>query len=391
MKKIITAAILVFSLMAFTQNYTKISGSGSYKHSEEESIAQAKEGAAAEAHRNALVKYINSISESNQINDLNDKVEELLGKWDEITSEVNYTRNEYNPQINTLYSDVTARINVEEVRNVIFAEPSESEKSDQPEENKTKAGTDDQAEEEETATRPVKYREEDLNKKSGFNIVFGGGFNLMKSWEDHPTDKKDSQDMSSEEIPGAGLIGLRVEYDFGQFMHFPHTMIYAGASYPITIIGKLGRKDEDTGDWTDNEYSYEYSHTTFVTEFGLSKKYYVVDEFAIFASGAYVLQNMSLNKQSSLDGFNEDYKLHSSGFKGSLGMIYNINNAWFFETQASYTSMEPLKNDKDQNVFSDEDDEEDIFHDELPYDEVKEDEYLVPNGFSLKIGLGLRI
>lgn len=217
-------------------------------------------------------------------------------------------------------------------------------------------------------------------KKAGLNFVFGGGFNTMKSWENYP-DAPDNLD----DIPGAGLIGLRAEYDFGQHMNFPHTYFFIGSDYPITQIGKLSLYDSlGTAVLT----KYEYSHTTFDTEFGLSKKIYF-EEFGIVGGISYLIHSMSVDKEANDGSFSETYKLGSGGFKGLVGINYNLGKAWFFELLVSYTGAGALTNDKDEKVFSTKDSYKIFEH--FPFDDVKDDEYLTPNGLSVKIGMGLRI
>lgn len=218
------------------------------------------------------------------------------------------------------------------------------------------------------------------NKKAGLNFVFGGGFNTMKSWENYP-DAIDNLD----EIPGAGLIGLRAEYDFGQFMNFPHTYFFIGSDYPITQIGKMSLYDNLGVAVLSN---YSYSHTTFDTEFGLSKKIFF-EEFGIVGGISYLIHNMSVDKEASDGSFSETYKLSSGGLKGLIGINYNLGKAWFFELLVSYTGAGALTNDKDEKVFSEKDSYKIFEH--FPFDDVKDDEYLTPNGLSVKIGMGLRI
>lgn len=217
-------------------------------------------------------------------------------------------------------------------------------------------------------------------EKVGLNFVFGGGFNTMKSWENFP-DAPDNLD----DIPGAGLIGLRAEYDFGQHMNFPHTYFFIGSDYPITQIGKLSLYDS-LGVASISKYSY--SHTTFDTEFGLSKKIFF-NEFAIVGGISFLLHSMSIDKEASDGSFSETYKVGSSGVKGLIGINYNLGKAWFIELLVSYTGTGALLNDKDEKVFSEKDSYK-IFE-RFPFDDVKDDEYLTPNGLSVKIGMGLRI
>lgn len=368
MKKTITMMILVLSMLAFAQSYTMISGSGFYKHSDAESIGQAKEGAAKEAHKSALVKYINSISQPGQIADYNARIDELLAKWDEITTDVNYTKNEYNLQIKTFYSDVTAKIDVDAVRNIAFGNGSKSDEQQQQD-------TGDEKEvQKETAPKTVKYREEDLKKKAGFNIVFGGGFNLMKSWENFPNIEENLDD-----IPGAGLVGLKLEYDFGQFMNFPNFCLFAGSDLAITQVGDV--PDYSTAD----SIRYKFNQTTFISEVGLLKKFFVKDEFALYIGGSYVMENMDIKATPDYSELNGGWK--SSGYRGLAGLNFLMGNAWFFDLSMSYTGMNDLENSKGKKVF--EDDPDNLFY--FPDMEDKGNKYLVPDGFSLKIALGLRI
>ncbi|MBN2857280.1 MAG: hypothetical protein JXN63_02655 [Candidatus Delongbacteria bacterium] len=367
MKKIIvTVVMFALAMISFAQNYTMISGSGFYKHSDAESIGQAKEAAAKEAHKSALVKYISSISQPGETADFNGKIDELLSRWDEITTDVNYTKNEYNLQIKTFYSDVTAKIDADVVRNTVFGNNGEEE-----------AVSDVSAEkavEEETDVKKVKYREEDLNKKAGFNIVFGGGFNLMKSWENFPNIEENLDD-----IPGAGLVGLRLEYDFGQFMNFPNFCFFAGSDVAITQIG-------DIPDYSTNDsIRHQFNHTTFISEVGLLKKFFVKDEFALYIGGSYVMENMDIKATPDYPDLNGGWK--SSGYRGLAGLNFLMGNAWFFDLSMSYTGMGDLENSKGDKVF--EEDPDNLFY--FPDMEDKGDKYLVPDGFSLKIALGLRI
>jgi hypothetical protein len=222
--------------------------------------------------------------------------------------------------------------------------------------------------------------------KVGLNLVFGGGFNTMKSWENYP-DAADNLD----DIPGAGLISMRAEYDFGQHMKFPFTFLTFGADVPITQIGKIGMYDSSGDlvvDTDGNMKYYEYSNTTAFTELGIIKKFFIQD-MGLFAGGSWIHQIMSLDKDASDGSFSENYSLSSNGFKGLVGMDYNLGKAWFFEIQVSYTANGSLVNEDGDGVFT-EDDEEGVFSG-FPIDDVKEDEYLVPEGLSVKIGMGLRI
>jgi hypothetical protein len=227
-------------------------------------------------------------------------------------------------------------------------------------------------------------RDEKEKGKIGLNIVFGGGFNMMKSWENYP-DYQTTPGVydNLDDIPGAGLIGMRLEYDLGQFVDFPHTFFYIGSDYPITQIGNIYRYDEVTG---DNIGEFEHSHTTFFFEYGLVKKFFF-DGFGIYFGGAYLHESMSLDKTG--DSYDETYKLYSRNFKGILGINYMIDKVWFFDLQLSYTAAGALMNEDGEKVFTTAD-SEGIFLN-FPIDEVEKNEYLVPGGLSVKIGLGVRL
>ncbi|MFA6653699.1 MAG: hypothetical protein WCS93_05120 [Candidatus Delongbacteria bacterium] len=224
-------------------------------------------------------------------------------------------------------------------------------------------------------------QDEKEDNKIGLNIVFGGGFNTMKSWENYP-DAPDNLD----DIPGAGLIGMRIEYDLGQFVGFPYTCFYIGADYPITQIGKITRFTDDDPANLPALGAYEHSHTTFLFEYGLVKKFYF-DGFGIYFGGAYLHESLSLDKES--DGYSETYKLYSGNFKGLFGINYMIDKAWFFDLQLSYTAAGALMNEDGEKVFTTAD-SENIFPN-FPIDDVEKNEYLVPGGLSVKIGLGVRL
>ncbi len=223
-------------------------------------------------------------------------------------------------------------------------------------------------------------QDEKENNKIGLNIVFGGGFNMMKSWENYP-DVEDNLD----DIPGAGLIGMRIEYDLGQFVGFPYTCVYIGSDYPITQIGKITRYVEDDPALA-NVGAYEHSHTTFFFEYGLVKKFYF-DGFGIYFGGAYLHESMSLDKTS--DSYDKTYKLYSRNFKGLFGINYMIDKVWFFDLQLSYTAAGALMNEDGEKVFTTAD-SENIFPN-FPIEDVEKNEYLVPGGLSVKIGLGVRL
>lgn len=227
------------------------------------------------------------------------------------------------------------------------------------------------------------YSQED--GKISLNLVVGGGFNMMKSWENYP-DAPDNLD----DIPGAGLLGMRAEYDIGRYISLPYTFIFLGGEVPITNTGNIGIYD-DTGDPVVNSSNemqyYEYSQFTVFTELGLIKKFYTKD-MGIFIGGAWVHEFMNLDKESGYNSFSESYSLSSNGFKMTAGMDYNLGKAWFFEIQTSYTLSGALMNG-DNEVFSDKD--EDRIFEHFPLDDVKKDEYLVPDGLSVKMGLGIRI
>ena len=370
-RMIITAALFIFAITALAQNYTQISGSGFYKHSDAESIGQAKEAAAKEAEKSALIKYVNSISQPGQIADFNAKIDELLSKWDEITTDVNYTKNEYNLQIKTFYSDVVAKIDADAVRNIAFGNTIGTE------EDTSSDAVEDEAVQEETSVKKVKYKEEDLKKKAGFNIVFGGGFNMMKSWENFPNLTENLDD-----IPGAGLVGLKLEYDFGQFMNFPNFCVFAGSDLAITTIGDI----QDT--LAVGDPVYKFNQTTFISEVGLLKKFFVKDEFALYIGGSFVMENMDIKATPDYSELNGGWK--SSGYRGLMGLNFLMGNAWFFDLSMSYTGMGDLENSKGDKVFEEGTTAEpNLFY--FPDMEDKGDKYLVPDGFSLKIALGLRI
>ena len=226
------------------------------------------------------------------------------------------------------------------------------------------------------------FAQDDKEKdKIGLNMVFGGGFNMMKSWENYP-DAPDNLD----DIPGAGLIGMRIEYDLGQFVGFPYTCVYIGSDYPITQIGKITRFTDDDPANLPALGAYEYSHTTFFFEYGLVKKFYF-EGFGIYFGGAYLHESLSLDKESS--GYSETYKLYSRNFKGMFGVNYMIDKAWFFDLQLSYTAAGALMNEDGEKVFTTAD-SENIFPN-FPIDDVEKNEYLVPGGLSVKIGLGVRL
>ncbi|HXK49878.1 MAG TPA: hypothetical protein PKW56_05385 [Clostridiales bacterium] len=218
-------------------------------------------------------------------------------------------------------------------------------------------------------------------KKIGLNIVFGGGFNMMKSWENYP-DAPDNLD----DIPGAGLISMRLEYDLGQFVDFPQTCFYIGSDYPITQIGKITRFTDDDPLNLPALGAYEYSHTTFFFEYGLVKKFFF-DDFGVYFGGAYLHESLSLDKTS--DSYDETYKLYSRSFKGMAGINYMIDKVWFFDLQLSYTAAGALMNEDGEKVFTTAD-SENIFPN-FPIDDVEKNEYLVPGGFGVKIGLGVRL
>ncbi len=218
-------------------------------------------------------------------------------------------------------------------------------------------------------------------KKIGLNIVFGGGFNTMKSWENYP-DAPDNLD----DIPGAGLISMRLEYDLGQFVDFPQTCFYIGSDYPITQIGKITRFTDDDPSILPALGAYEYSHTTFFFEYGLIKKFFF-DDFGVYFGGAYLHESLSLDKTS--DSYDETYKLYSRSFKGMAGINYMIDKVWFFDLQLSYTAAGALMNEDGEKVFTTAD-SENIFPN-FPIDDVEKNEYLVPGGFGVKIGLGVRL
>jgi len=223
-------------------------------------------------------------------------------------------------------------------------------------------------------------------EKVGLNLVFGGGFNTMKSWENYP-DAPDNLD----DIPGAGLLGLRAEYDFGQHMKFPYTFLTFGADVPITKIGKIGMYDTagvPIVDLNGDMEVYEYSQLTVFTELGLIKKFFIQD-MGILIGGVWLHESMGLDKKASDGSLSESYSLSSNGFKSMIGMDYNLGKAWFFEILVSYTATGALVNEDGDGVFT-EDDEDGVFA-KFPIDDVKEDEYLVPGGLSVKVGMGLRI
>jgi hypothetical protein len=129
----------------------------------------------------------------------------------------------------------------------------------------------------------------DKFKASGFNVVFGGGFNMLKSWENYPEIPG-----NLDEIPGAGLVGMRVEYDFGQHFDFPEFCFFAGSDAAITQIG-------NSADYSGTGAilgKIEYSHTTFVSEFGLLKKFEAAPDFLLYMGGSFVIQNMSIKASS---------------------------------------------------------------------------------------------
>jgi len=217
-------------------------------------------------------------------------------------------------------------------------------------------------------------------KKIGLNIVFGGGFNMMKSWENYP-DAPDNLD----DIPGAGLISMRLEYDLGQFVDFPQTCFYIGSDYPITQIGKITRYTDDDP-LLAQLGAYEFSHTTFFFEYGLVKKFFF-DDFGVYFGGAYLHESLSLDKTS--DSYDETYKLYSRNFKGMASINYMIDKVWFFDLQLSYTAAGALMNEDGEKVFTTAD-SKNIFPN-FPIDDVEKNEYLVPGGFGVKIGLGVRL
>lgn len=220
-------------------------------------------------------------------------------------------------------------------------------------------------------------------KKIGLNVVFGGGFNMMKSWENFPDYQTPSGEYDNlDDIPGAGLISMRLEYDLGQFVDFPQTCFYIGSDYPITQIGKMYRYD----DMGVNIGEFEFSHTTFFFEYGLVKKFFF-DDFGIYFGGAYLHESLSLDKTG--DSFDETYKLYSRSFKGMAGINYMIDKVWFFDLQLSYTAAGALMNEDGEKVFTTAD-SEGIFYN-FPIDDVDKNEYLVPGGFGVKIGLGVRL
>ena len=377
MKKVLLTLIITLQAFSFSQRYQPVNGSGSYQHTDEERPSYARDRATEIAFRSAVESFISQNYSRSEIVSYEEKLEEILSDPEDVILNINYSKNEYNPLAKTFYIEFTANIDSERVRRVL--EQGDEKVAVKTDENKTDA---------EKAAEPVSIRQRryDEVKKAGFKVVFEGGFNLMKSWENYP-DRPDNLD----DIPGAGLIGMRLEYDFGQFMRIPHTYLFAGMNYPITVIGKLGVYDEDDELIVDNNgdmHFSEYSHNTLLWEFGLSKKFFTVDDFAIIAGGSYVMQRMSINKKSLFGNFNETYPLSSQGFRGILGLGYNMGDAWFFEILVSYTSMDPLMN-KSKKVFSDED-EDGIFYN-FPFDDVKDNEYLVPEGLSIKVGLGLRL
>ncbi|MDY0018252.1 MAG: hypothetical protein RBS89_10490 [Candidatus Delongbacteria bacterium] len=229
-------------------------------------------------------------------------------------------------------------------------------------------------------------QDEKEDNKIGLNIVFGGGFNTMKSWENYPDYQTSSGEYDNlDDIPGAGLISMRIEYDLGQFVDFPHLCVYTGSDYPITQIGKITRYVDDDPTLA-NVGAYEHSHTTFLFEYGLIKKFYF-DGFGIYFGGAYLHESLSLDKES--DGYSETYKLYSRNFKGLFGINYMIDKAWFFDLQLSYTAAGALMNEDGEKVFTTAD-SENIFPN-FPIDDVEKNEYLVPGGLSVKIGLGVRL
>ncbi len=377
MKRAVITAILLIQILTFAQRFQPVNGSGSYQHTDEERPSYARDRATQTAFRSAAEGFILQNYDRSEIVNYEEKLEEILSEPEEIFFNIDYSKNEYNPLAKTFYIEFTANIDSERVRRVL-------EQGDE----KVAVKKDEIKTDEVKPAEPVRnlQRRYDEVKKAGFNVVFEGGFNLMKSWENYP-DRPDNLD----DIPGAGLVGMRLEYDFGQFMRIPHTYIFAGMNYPITVIGKLGVYDDDDElvvDENGDMHFSEYSHNTLLWEFGLSKKFFTVDDFAIIAGGSYVMQRMSLNKKSRFGNFNETYPLSSQGFRGIMGLGYNMGDAWIFEFLVSYTSMEPLMN-KSNKVFSDKD-EDGIFYN-FPFGNVKDNEYLVPDGLSIKVGLGLRL
>jgi opacity protein-like surface antigen len=186
--------------------------------------------------------------------------------------------------------------------------------------------------------------EENVAEKYGFNVIFGGGFNMMKSWENYPEIPG-----NLDEIPGAALIGMRMEYDFGQHFDFPEFSFFAGSDAAITQIGNSGHYSE-TGAILGK---IEYSHTTFISEFGLVKKFEVAQDFLLYIGGSFVIQNMDIKPSEPESVHSIAGAKSSNGFKGLGGLNYRMGKAWFFDLQMSYTGgMSALKDGDGEEIGS---------------------------------------
>ena len=210
----------------------------------------------------------------------------------------------------------------------------------------------------------------------GLNFIPNFGLiNGFKSWENHP----EAPD-NFEEIPGAGSIGLRMEYDIAKFVKIPELYFLVGGDLILTEIG-------DISDGTD---TFEYTPSTVLVEGGLAKKFFK-RRFAWYLGASALYEAMTLNVKSDAIGYDEDFNLASLGFKGFVGINYMLSKTWFFDFQASFAGMAPLMDEDGNEVLTSAADDVQSIFDGIPYDDVDETTYLVPSGLTIKLGIGFTL
>ncbi|MCK4981178.1 MAG: hypothetical protein KAS62_12330, partial [Candidatus Delongbacteria bacterium] len=233
-------------------------------------------------------------------------------------------------------------------------------------------------------TNPKREKEDDLFNEYDqcyeyplVGMSFIPNFGLIsgfKSWENNP------ESVEFEEIPGAGVGGLRVEYDIAKYVKIPELYFLASGDFVITEIGEIN----------DGANTFEYTPSTVLVEGGIMKKFFI-RRFAWYLGASYLYEAMTLNVKSETASYDEDFNLYSAGFKGFVGINYMLSKTWFFDLQASFAGMSPLMDEDGNEVLAEDalNDPLGIFYGVNNVEDVDETQFLVPSGLTIKAGIGI--
>jgi len=241
----------------------------------------------------------------------------------------------------------------------------------------------------------------------GLNIIVGGGMSGFKRFDDlnitgqtilennlynSSTGEVDMYKLSqyiNKELKDntqtfGSAINLTAEYNIAKFTNISELYLNASGDFLLGDFGTLSFEGSST-----KIDAFKIESTTGLSEFGLTKKFYNRrNAFYIGADFGYEFATLEITDFDPItynSRIRKDVKLSTFGGKAKAGYNFLFNKNTFFNLDLGYRFYGDLKDEDDNNFFEKE------FEEQFGLNNGLDTDYLTPNGFFFKAGIGFTL